>query len=175
MSGRYFGTMYADSIYQIMEITLDFTEYTDDTVVELRIRIDAELKKRSIKFSVGDWGEIVAIKHFNDTPRLPKLQKAPIGTKNVDALSRSGDRYSIKTIKDGSKTGTVYPDPEDKDRQLFEYMVIVLLDDFYELNALYRFSWKQFLEIRLWDKTMNAWYVSASKKALSMGETIYIK
>ena len=49
------------------------------------------------------------------------------GTENVDALSRNGDRFSIKTVCEGSKTGTIYPEPDDRDKQLFEHVLIVKL------------------------------------------------
>ncbi len=153
--------------------TIDLEKYTDEDVIAFRIQVDKEFKRRNIKFSVGEIGETIAINYFNDTPRLSNLQKAPTGTKNVDALSRNGERYSIKTIKDGSKTGTVYPDPANKNKQLFEYLLVVQLNDNYELSALHGFSWEQFLKVRQWDKTMNAWYIPRTIKALKQGESIY--
>jgi hypothetical protein len=152
---------------------LNFDKETNEDIIAFRIQIDKEIKKRGIKFNVGDVGEILAIKHFNDTPGLSNLQKAPTGTKNVDALSRNGERYSIKTIKDGNKTGTVYPDTTNKEKQLFEYLLLVQIDDDYKIISLHRFSWEQFKKIKQWDKTMNAWYISKSNKALSQGELIY--
>jgi hypothetical protein len=152
---------------------LHFDKETNEDIIAFRIQIEKEFKKRGIKFNVGDIGEILAIKHFNDTPGLSNLQKAPTGTKNVDALSRNGERYSIKTIKEGNKTGTVYPDNTNKEKQLFEYLLLVQIDDDYKIISLHRFSWEQFNKIKQWDKTMNAWYISKSHKALSQGELIY--
>jgi len=63
------------------------------------------------------------VAHFNDTPGLPNLQIAPPGTKNVDSLSRDGDRYSIKTVLNAKKTGTVYPDRDQPEKQLFEFLL----------------------------------------------------
>ncbi len=124
---------------------------------------------------MGEIGEAVAIKHFNSTPGLSNLKAAPTGTKNVDALSRNGDRYSIKTIQKAKKTGTVYPDTQNPDRQLFEYLLIVRLRPDFSLEALYQFSWEQFLKIRAWDKRMNAWYVPVSKNRLDIGQCLYSK
>src|SRR5690348_6494176 len=107
-------------------LNINFEKISDDEIIFLRTQIEKEFKKRQIKFTVGEIGETIAINYFNKKPGLDNLQRAPVGTKNVDALSRRGERYSIKTIKDGSKSGTVYPDP-DKDKQLFEYILIVLL------------------------------------------------
>lgn len=154
---------------------IDFKTISDDEIVSLRNRIEKECKKRQIKFTVGDIGETLAINFFNNTPGLDNLQRAPTGTKNVDALSRKGERYSIKTIKDGAKSGTIYPDSDDKNKQLFEYILLVLLNEDFELKSLSRFSWKQFLEIRQWDKTMNAWYIPKTLKALKLAQNIYEK
>jgi hypothetical protein len=154
--------------------TIDFQDMPDEMIMLLWLQIEKEFKKRKIKFRVGDVGESIAIDFFNNKPGLDNLLKATTGTKNVDALSKKGDRYSIKTIREGTKTSTIYPGP-DKDKQLFEYLLLVLLDDNLELKALYRFSWKQFLEARQWDITMSAWYIPKTKKAFVIGETIYEK
>lgn len=149
-----------------------FDGMSNDELISLRVELEKEFKKRKIRFNVGDIGETVVIEYFNSKPGLSNLQRAPVGTKNVDALSRSGERYSIKTIKDGSKTGTIYPDPNNKEKQLFEYCVVAQLNDDYGLKSLHRFSWEQFLLIRCWDKTMNAWYIPKTQKAFNAGEKI---
>lgn len=154
-------------------LNLDFSNSSEDELILLRVSLDKEFIKRKIKFSVGEIGESIAIKFYNNKPGLDNLQRAPPGTKTVDALSRRGERYSIKTIKEGSKTGTIYPDPINRNKQLFEYILIVLLNDDYELESLHCFSWKQFLKVRQWDKTMNAWYIPKTIKALKQGESIY--
>jgi len=68
------------------------------------------LKKRGVirtKNLVGDLGEYYAVEHYNNTPGLPKLQAAPAGTHNIDAISRNGERYSIKSTS-GNLTGVFY-------------------------------------------------------------------
>ncbi len=157
----------------IPAVKIDLHDKTEDELVSLRIQLDKEFKTRGIKFNVGEIGETIAINFFNSKPGLDKLQRSSTGTKSVDANSRRGERYSIKTIKDGSKTGTIYPDPDNKERQLVEYILIVLLNEEYELKGLYRFSWEQFLTVRQWDKTMNAWYIPKTLKALKTGESLY--
>ena len=133
------------------------------------------MHSRRIPFSVGEVGEKIAIEYFRTTPKLSNLMAAPPGAKNVDALSRNGERYSIKTIQRGHKTGTIYPDDQDPGKQLFEYLLIVKLNSVFTLDALYQFSWKQFLKVRSWDKRMNAWYVSMSKNCLDMGICLFPK
>lgn len=145
---------------------------SEEELVTIRASLEVEMRRRGLRFSVGDIGEGLVVDHFNNTPGLPNLQPAPTGTKNVDALSRSGHRYSIKTIWKAKKTGTVYPDSEDRDKQLFEYLLIVLVDDDLELESIYQLSWDQFLEARAWDKRMNAWYVPCSGRALACGTKV---
>lgn len=153
----------------------DLNKLSDDKLVILRANIETELNRRGISFKVGEVGEKLVISFFNSKPGLPNLLQAPTGAKNVDALSREGDRYSIKTFMKAKKTGTVYPDEKDRDRQLFEYLVVVKLDTNYQLYAIYRYSWEEFVRIRAWDKRMNAWYLPLSKKNLNMAAIIFNK
>ena len=146
---------------------------SDDELISLMIQAEKELTKRGISFNVGVLGEKLCIKYFNNTPGLPNLLQAPTGAKNVDALSRDGDRYSIKTFKSAKKTGTVYPDDKNPDKQLFEYLVVIRLDKDYQLSAIYRYTWEEFLKVRAWDKRMNAWYIPLSSKSLSLAKTVF--
>lgn len=145
----------------------------DDELFALRVQVDKELAKRGISFNVAMLGEKLCISYFNSKPGLPNLLQAPTGAKNVDALSRDGDRYSIKTFKKAKKTGTIYPDDRNHDKQLFEYLVAVHLNQDYELSAIYRYTWDGFLKVRAWDRRMNAWYVPLSSKKLKLAEMIF--
>jgi hypothetical protein len=154
-------------------MTISLDDLSDLELMLLRTQVRAEIRRRGIADSVGLVGEQLAIQHFKCTPDLPKLQPAPRGTKNVDALSRSGDRYSIKTICEGAKTGTVYPDPENKEKQLFEYMLVVKLTDEWKLSAIHQLGWSDFLKVRSWDKRMNAWYVGYSRRVLKATTLVF--
>ena len=154
---------------------IDLSKLNDTDLISLRANIEREMRTRKISFSVGEVGELVAIKYFNSTPGLSNLKAAPPGTKNVDALSRNGDRYSIKTIQRAKKTGTIYPDVQNADHQLFEYLLIVNLAEDFSLEKLYQFSWEQFLKIHAWYIRMNAWYVPVSRSRLKMGQCLYSK
>ena len=83
---------------------INLARMSHEELMLLRSSLRAEMRKRGIADSVGIVGEQFAIEHFRKTPGLPKLQLAPRGTKNVDALSRNGDRFSIKTVCQGTKT-----------------------------------------------------------------------
>lgn len=71
-----------------------------------------EMKQRKIirsKNVVADIGEQLVVNTYNKKPKFPKLQLAPEGTQNVDALSRNGERYSIKTTTlPNRSTGVFY-------------------------------------------------------------------
>jgi hypothetical protein len=150
----------------------ELAQMSDEKLLRLRARIDTEIRKRGLKFNVGEVGENLAIAHFNATKNLPKLLRSPRGTKNVDALSREGERYSIKTVRDAKKTGTIYPDSVNREKQLFEHLLIVRLTQSLEVQAIYRLSWVQFVQVRQWDRRMNAWYVGISRRSLAAGEAI---
>lgn len=147
----------------------------DDDLISLRILVGAEMARRGISIDVGELGEKLAIDLFNSTPGLPNLLRASKGAKNVDTLSRNGERYSIKSILKARKTGTVYPDSRNPDKQLFEHLLLVRLNPQYQLNSVYCFTWETFLEARAWDKRMNAWYVPASGKRLKLAERLFPK
>lgn len=145
----------------------DVTGLSDHELIKLRRDVEKEVRRRGLKLTVGDIGEQLVVAHFNHTAGLPNLQIAPPGTKNIDALSRDGDRYSIKTVLDAKKTGTVYPDRDKPDKQLFEFLLIAALGEDHTLKSIHRLSWEQFLAVRCWDKRMSAWYVPCSTKALA--------
>lgn len=154
-------------------IQVDLAGMSDDALVFLRAGLDAEMRKRRVAFTVGAVGERLSIEYFRENPKLPKLQPAPGGTKNVDALSRGGDRYSIKAYCNAKKTGTIYPDSQDRDKQLFEYLLIVRLATDWSLKSIYQLSWEQFTKLRSWDSRMNAWYVGISNRTHRGATVIY--
>ena len=95
--------------------------YKDLSVTELAKLIspssDAflELKDRGVlrtKNIVGELGEYFAIDYYNSNPKLPSLSIAPITVKNIDALSRNGEIYSIKTVSSRKGTTGSFWDPK---------------------------------------------------------------
>ena len=74
-----------------------------------------ELANRKIirsKNTVGDLGEYYAIKYYNEIKGLPNLSLAPPGVKNIDALSRDGEIYSVKCVSSSSGTTGSFWDPQ---------------------------------------------------------------
>jgi len=157
-----------------MMTTDQLHDLPDQDILLLRARIHREMKRRSLPVTVGGVAEKLAIEYFNSTPGCPNLQEAPTGTSNVDALSRKGERYSIKAIQQGRKTGTVYPDRDNPDKQLFEYLLVVRMNDDWELEAIYEFDWLLFTQVRSWDIRMNAWYIGGSVRKLSQARAYLV-
>ncbi|QRM56399.1 hypothetical protein [Sinorhizobium sp. BG8] len=148
----------------------DLTAFDDVSLLRLRAQLHTEMKRRKLALSVGQVAEKLAISFFNSNTGCPNLSEAAVNTANVDALSRRGDRYSIKGVLDAKKTGTVYPDAVYPDRQLFEYLLVVKLTPDWALDSIFEFDWETFVRVRSWDKRMNAWYVGLSGKALSQAK-----
>jgi hypothetical protein len=154
---------------------------TDDEVWIFYASFGKELKHRNLvrtRNIVGERGEFLAIKIYNEIPGAPNLQAAPEGTQNVDALSRKGERYSIKTISEpGKLTGVFYGCGNEGDMTVpekkFEYVVVVIIDGDFKLKKMYEISWEQFLKLRRWHRTMRAWNLSITRNFVSGAKLIY--
>lgn len=155
------------------ENSIDLTSLDDLQLLALRAAVDKEARNRGLNFNVGEIGEKLAIAAFKERPDLPVLAPAPRGTKNIDAISREGNRYSIKTLQRAKKSGTIYPDQSNNERQLFEFILIVLIHEDFTLERIIELDWQQFCAVRSWDIRMNAWYVARSNRVLSAGRQIY--
>ena len=81
---------------------INLREKETKEIIQLYSMAIKELKRRKVIRTnnvVGELDEYLAIEIYNSTPGLPKLSPAPVGTENIDAISRKGDRYSIKRGK----------------------------------------------------------------------------
>lgn len=156
-------------------------ELVDEDLAFAYSSIIQELRSRGIirsKNVLGDLGEYLVIKHYNETPGLPNLSPAPPGTQNVDALSRRGDRYSIKAMT-GKVTGVFYGlhdiGTSLPERQKFEYVIIALFDVSLTLRRINELTWEDFLKYKKWNKRMRAWNLSITKELLENTKTIFSK
>lgn len=152
----------------------------DEEIWTLYAYVGLKLKERGLirtRNVVGERGEFLAIKTYNETPGLAKLQAAPEGTQNVDALSRKGERYSVKTISEpGSLTGVFYGlgDKEEANPdKKFEYVIIVLIDKYFRPKKIVEVTWNQFLKFKRWHKTMRAWNLNITRELLAEAKIIY--
>ncbi|WP_156471758.1 hypothetical protein [Marinobacter excellens] len=150
---------------------MNFKDFPDAELYTFFHELKAEMSRRKLAIDVGKIGEERVIEFFSQSTSLPNLTDAAPGTKNVDALSRHGERYSIKTVLTSIKTSSIYPEPEDE-KQSFEYMVILKLNSNFSIKEMYRISWAEFLLVRAWDKRMSSWYVPVNKKRLKNVERI---
>jgi len=158
---------------------LNFDKLSDNELVDSYSEVIDQLKKRKIidtKNVTGDLGQYLAIRYYCNTPSLPNLFKANTGTKGIDAISRKGERYTIKTTT-GKTTGAFWdlqpPNSKKKDRRIFEYVIIVLLDDNYTLKKIIELNWKQFLKLKRWHNYMKTWNMSVTKKLEKEGKIIF--
>lgn len=152
---------------------MDLSNLKNTQIISLYSDLIAELKSRGIirtKNLLGDLGEYLAIEHYNNTPGLATLQAAPAGTQNIDAISRKGERYSIKSTS-GKLTGVFYglndPDSPEAESQKFEFVIVVLFDDNFKLKKILELTWDLFLQHKRWHKTMRAYNLSITKKLLA--------
>ena len=158
--------------------------YKDLTVEELAKLISPaspafiELKRRGIlrtKNTVGELGEFFTIDFFNNSSSLPNLSLAPPGVQNIDALSRNGEIYSIKTISSRSGTTGSFWDPksiENNDKK-FDYLIIAILNNSYSLDMLLQLTWDQFFVHKKFNKRMQNYNISITKKIINSVEVLY--
>jgi len=160
---------------------MDLEKLTSAELIETYSLIISHLKKRKIirtKNLLGDLAEFLVIDYYTKTPNLPNLQSAPPGTKNIDAISRLGERYSIKSTS-GNLTGSFWglnaPGDNTSESQKFEYLIVACFDDDYQLKRILQAKWTVFLENKKWNKTMECWNVSITKKFVADCQIIYNK
>lgn len=150
----------------------------DTDIWELYAFVSTQLRDRGLvrtRNIVGERGEFLAIETYNSTPGLNNLQAAPEGTQNVDALSRKGERYNIKTISiPGRTTGAFFGLSESDSQEVkkFEYLIIVVINESYNLEKIIELTWCQFLEFRKWHKTIKAWNISLTKRLLNEAKIV---
>ncbi|WP_045522765.1 hypothetical protein [Neobacillus niacini] len=160
-------------------------------IQELFIKMDAltlvqvhghwlnELKARDMirtRNVIGELGEYFALKHYNETLSLSDLQIMDIGTQGIDAIDLKGNRYSIKTVTSattGVFNGLNDPDSKLPQEQKFEYVIIVILDNDFTLQAIYELNWKAFLNHKKWNKSKRTWHLTISESLKRDAKLLY--
>ena len=157
---------------------IDMEDLTTEETIQLYPKILKELKKRGIiktKNLIGEIGAYLAIKNYAKNPKLPNLKLVKTTTKKIDAVSSSGDRYSIKTVS-GKVTGVFHgleqPNSKKQDEPMFEYVLIVIFDNDYQLDSILEIDWKQFLEIKKWHSGMDGWNIPINSTLRNMAKNI---
>ena len=154
-------------------------ELSTEEIIELYSSVIKELKSREVIRTnnvVGDLGEYLAINYYNENPKLVNLKEAPVGTENIDAISRKGDRYSIKSTT-GTVTGVFYgleiKDSPFPDEKKFEYVIICEFDQDYKLKTIIEMDWKTFLKHKKWHSRMNAWNLTITNSLRKDSKIVY--
>lgn len=137
-----------------------------------------ELKRRNVlrtKNVVGELGEYYAINFFNNTPNLPNLALADKGVKNIDALSRNGEIYSIKTVSSRKGTTGSFWDPNsiNNNEQKFKYLLIVILNDDYSLDMILELTWEEFFKYKKFNRRMNNYNISLTNSLINSVKIIF--
>ena len=160
---------------------MDINELKTEEIIRLYSEIIKELKYRNIIRTnnvIGDLGEYLAISYYNNTAGLPNLSPAPVGTENIDAISRKGDRYSIKSTT-GHVTGVFYglepKGSEKEDQQKFEFVILCKFTENCELEMILEMDWKTFLKNKRWHSRMQAWNLSLTKEIQKQCKILYRK
>ena len=152
----------------------DFLNTSDEDLILFYSKWINELKKRNLirtKNIVGEIGEYLAIKYYNKTPGLPKLQATQPSTRSIDAISIKGERYTIKTIT-GKTTGVFYGVDENQEK-LFEYVIIVVMNEDYTINKILELTWDNFMKHKHWHSRMTAWNLTLTKELIRDSKVIY--
>ena len=156
-----------------------FESLSDAELVLAFGELHKELRKRSLirsKNVVGDLGEHLCIRHYCGTAGLPNLQAAPAGTMNIDAISRNGDRYSIKAST-GNVTGVFYGlpanDSDEMPNQKFEFVLVAKFDKNFLIQMIYELTWEQFLIMKRWHSRMQAWNLPITKELSANSRIVY--
>ncbi|ADH06298.1 DUF6998 domain-containing protein [Bacillus thuringiensis] len=125
---------------------------------------------------VGDMGETATIEHYNNTDELPNLRLVEIGAKNIDAISDTNERYSIKATRTSMTSvfnGLNDPDSDMPQEQLFEYVIVVLFDEDVSLKAIYELNWETFMSLKKWNTSKRAYYLNVSNVLKRKAKIIY--
>ena len=153
--------------------------YSDSDLIHIYSELLQEMKARNIirsKNVTGDLGEFIAIDYYRNTKGLPKLQFAPPSTKNIDAISVNGDRYSIKTTTTHT-TGAFYGIEKNANlnstKQAFEYLILVKLDDNFSTELILEIDWPTFFKYKHWHSRINAYNIIISNELIKESKIIY--
>lgn len=160
---------------------MDFSKMSQIELIHVYSELLSEMYAKNLirsKNVTGDLGEYIVIDYYNKTKGLPKLQFAPPSTKNIDAISVNGERYSIKSTTTNT-TGAFYGIEKDVDysvsRPLFEYVVIIKLDATYQTELILEIDWEVFLKHKHWHPRVGAYNLIITKSLIHDSRIVYQK
>jgi hypothetical protein len=154
---------------------ISLPELSDAELIELYPALLKELKGRGIIRTnnlIGELGEYLAASAYQNNPKLPKLQLNIKSTKNIDATSNKGERYAIKATS-GNGTGVFASLPTENDGKVyFEYLILVVFNKDYSLQAIYELTWDQFVLHRKMKPPENKWNLPITQAVKEIAKKI---
>lgn len=160
---------------------MDFSKYSGMELIRIygellsKMREDELIRSKNV---TGDLGEYIVIDYYTKTKGLPKLQFAPPSTKNIDAISVNGERYSIKCTTTNT-TGAFYGINKDADiasiKPLFEYVVVIKLDKNYQPEFILELNWETFFKHKHWHLRIGAYNLVITNSLIVDGKMVYKK
>ena len=160
---------------------MDFSKYSGMELIRIygellsKMREDELIRSKNV---TGDLGEYIVIDYYTKTKVLPKLQFAPPSTKNIDAISVNGERYSIKCTTTNT-TGAFYGINKDADiasiKPLFEYVVVIKLDKNYQPEFILELNWETFFKHKHWHSRIGAYNLVITNSLIVDGKMVYKK
>ena len=158
---------------------MDFSKYSGMELIKIygelvsKMREDKLIRSKNV---TGDLGEDIVIDYYCKTKGLPKLQFAPPSTKNIDAISINGERYSIKCITTNT-TGAFYGIAKDTDinsiKPLFEYVVVIKLNENYKPEFIIELDWETFFKHKHWHSRISAYNLLVTQSLIEDSRIIY--
>lgn len=160
---------------------MDFSKYSGMELIRIygellsKMREDELIRSKNV---TGDLGEYIVIDYYTKTKGLPKLQFAPPSTKNIDAISVNGERYSIKCTTTNT-TGAFYGINKYADiasiKPLFEYVVVIKLDKNYQPEFILELNWETFFKHKHWHSRIGAYNLVITNSLIVDGKMVYKK
>lgn len=134
-----------------------------------------ELKAKGIirsKKLLGDIGEYFAVKYYRIQKNVQLTIKEETNHPQFDAISDTGERYSIKSIT--NDTTSEFADiKEDENDKKFDYVVICKFDDNFNLDTILELTWEIFMKHKVKRAKPNAWQLNITKKLTRECTVIY--
>lgn len=158
---------------------MDFSNYSALELIKIYGRLLETMRQKRLirsKNVTGDLGEYIVVDYYNKTKGLPKLQFAPPSTKNIDAISVNGERYSIKcttTSTTGTFWGIEKNAPLEAVKPVFEYVIVIKLDATYEPELILELDWPTFFAHKNWHSRMKAHNLVLTNSLIRDGKIIY--
>ena len=157
---------------------LDLKKYTGEQLIGLYSEILQELKGRGIirtRNLLGEFGEYIACEIYNADSTLPNLTLTKTNEKDIDAISDTGKKYSIKstsTKRTGMFSELILGENGVPSKGSFDYVIICKFDKSFTLERIYELDWQMFLKHKHWSSVWNKWYLPINKALIADAKII---